>query len=343
MTINSQIKQAGTESFLRRVAYFREIGIVVLLVIAFIAAGVKEPRFLSAMSLRSIILYVPLIIVVSLGQCMVIISRNIDLSVGSMLGLVGISVGIILRDYPGFPIWLGFLVAIAIGAVLGSINGVIVAWLRVPAIITTLGTLYVYRGLTFIVSGGHQIDPNDIPPALIRLTQTSPLGRNFPWITIIALLIAGITHLFFRYSRTGRYIFAIGNNPEAALLRGIPVRSMLLIIFSLTGALSGIAGVMYASRMGFINPGETGVGFEFVVITATVIGGANIYGGSGSVLGTLLGSFLLGTISVALSVLGISGFWQLGVYGMIIVIAVIVDALIRLRLRAGLEVSGKII
>ena len=341
--VNSKVSVFNKEQFLRRITYFREIGIIIMLIITFVAAGIVEPRFFLIESIRSIILYIPLIIVVSIGECMVIITRGIDLSVGSIVGLTGMIIGIILRDYSGFPIWLSFILAFSIGAVLGSFNGLLVALLDIPAIIATLGTLYVYRGLAFIVSGGHQINPNEIPTALIYLTQTSPFGKNLPWITIIALLIAGVMHLFFHYSRSGRYMFAIGSNPEGALLKGVPVKKVLIIIFSFSGALSGIAGIMYASRMGFVNPGETGVGFEFVVITAAIIGGANVFGGSGSVFGTLLGSLLLGTISVALSVLGISGFWQLAVYGLIIVIAVMLDAITRISLQREYGVRGRII
>jgi rhamnose transport system permease protein len=212
--------------------------------------------------------------------------------------------------------------------------------MRVPAIIATLGTLSVYRGLIFIVSGGRQVEAHDIPPELVRLSQTSPIG--VPWIVIFALVVAGIVHFLLRYTRAGREIYAIGSNPVAARLRGIPVDRVVFMTFALTGALCGLAGIMYISRFGFVYPAKTGAGFELSVIAATIIGGTNIMGGSGSVGGTILGCLLLGVIENALDVAHLSAFWQLAIYGIIILIAVAVDSLIRQRLeKAAAQRSGR--
>lgn len=318
---------------------FREVGIAAFVLVAFLACVLIEPRFLRPDNLRSVLLFIPLITVIAMGQMMVIISRNIDLSVGSMLGFAAIVVGNLYIDFPAMPVWLAAIAAALVGAVMGLANGVLVALLRVPAIIATLGTLTAYRGLIFIYSGGRQVDNNDLPAELISLSRASPLRLpwigSVPWIIIAAAAVALAAWLWLRYTRTGREVYAIGSNPAAAQLRGIPIRRVLLLIFTLTGFLSGVAGLMFASRFGYVNPVSTGQAMELVVISAVVIGGVNVFGGSGSVLGVLLGCLLLGLVSVALPILGVSAFWQLALYGAAILAAALVDTLVQHRNEAA--------
>ena len=318
-----------------RLARFRELGIVVFLIVVLGVTMVFQPDFLlKPINVRSILLWIPLLAVIAMGEMMVIITRGIDLSIGSILAFAGIVVGMIFRDVPGFNIYLGALIGILLGAMLGAINGGLIAWLKIPPIITTLGTLSAYRGLVFIVSGGRQIDPNHVPTALIRWSQRGPFGIQWvPYVVLIAVVVSFLTYAFMRYTKGGRSIYAIGGNPEAAKLRGVPVEITTFSVYLITGALCGLAGILYASRFGFVNPGETGVGFELTVIAAVIIGGTNIFGGSGSVLGVFLGCLLLGTINVALAVLGVASTWQLAVYGFVILLAVTVDAVIRRELR----------
>ena len=249
------------------------------------------------------------------------------MSVGSMIGLSGIVVGMLFKTHPDMPVPLGLVMGAGVGLVLGAVNGALVTWMRVPSIIATLATMSIFRGLVFIVSGGRQVDPNDIPPALIRLSQTSPL--IVPWHVLFAVAVAIITHIFLRFRRTGRAVYAIGNNPTAAGLRGIAVQQVVFLCFAMTGLLSGIGGVLYASRFGFVNPGQTGAGFELSVIAAVVIGGTDVFGGTGSVLGTTLGCLLLCVINNALTVVGFSAFWQLAVYGAVILTVLVVDSTVR--------------
>jgi rhamnose transport system permease protein len=309
-----------------RLARIREEAIVVLLFFIIAIVTAIEPRFLSTFNVRSILLWVPLLTVVAMGQMMVIIIRGIDVSVGSTLGFAGIVVGMIFRDNPGFNIDLGTL--------LGILNGSLIAWVKIPPVITTLGTLSAYRGFVFIVSGGRQIDPNHIPIEMIRWSQRGPFrSQLIPWVVVIALVVAVLFFLFLNYTKAGRNVYALGSNPEAARLRGIPVNSTTFMVYTITGAMAGLAGILYASRYGFVNPGETGVGFELTTIAAVVLGGTNVFGGSGSVLGTVLGCLLLGTINVALAVLGIAATWQLAVYGIVILLTVIIDAIFQRRIR----------
>jgi rhamnose transport system permease protein len=323
-----------TSALAVRLARIREAAIVVLLVIIIAIVTAIEPRFLSTFNIRSILLWVPLLTVVAMGQMMVIIIRGIDVSVGSTLGFAGIVVGMIFRDNPDFNIYLGAVLGILIGAVLGAINGSLIAWVKIPPVITTLGTLSAYRGFVFIVSGGRQIDPNYIPTDLIRWSQLGPFNSQLvPWVVVIALMVAVLMYLFLHYTKTGRNVYALGSNPEAARLRGIQVNRTTFIVYMITGAMAGLAGILYASRYGFVNPGQTGVGFELTVIAAVVLGGTNVFGGSGSVLGTVLGCMLLGTINVALAVLGIAETWQLAVYGIVILLTVSIDAIFQHQIR----------
>jgi rhamnose transport system permease protein len=327
-------KQRNRSNLAMQLARFREVGIVLFLVIIVAGASIAEPRFLTAFNLRTILLWVPLLVTVAVGQMMVIITRGIDVSVGSSLALAGIIVGMIFRDYPEFNIYLGTLIGILIGLALGALNGALIAWVKIPPVITTLGTLSAYRGLTFIVSQGRQIDPNHVPRKLIFWSQQGPFGIQLvPWVVVIAAVVAVLAFLFLRFTKAGRNIYAVGGNPDAARLRGVPVEVTTFLVYTITGAMAGLAGILYASRFGFVNPGETGVGFELTVIAAVVIGGTNVFGGSGSVLGVTLGCLLLGTINVALAILGIAATWQLAVYGFVILLAVVVDAIIQRELR----------
>lgn len=336
MATNSAIlsRQRNGSNLAVQLARFREVGIIAFLLVIVVGATTAEPRFLSPFNLRTVLLWVPLLVTVAMGQMMVIITRGIDVSVGSILALAGIIVGMIFRDFPEFNIYLGTLIGILIGLALGAVNGALIAWMKIPPVITTLGTLSIYRGLTFIVSQGRQIDPNHVPRSLIFWSQQGPFGINLvPWVVVIAAVVALLAHLFMRSAKAGRNIYAVGGNPAAARLRGIPVELTTFLVYAITGAMCGLAGILYASRFGFVNPGETGVGFELTVIAAVVIGGTNMFGGAGSVLGVVLGCLLLGTINVALAILGIAATWQLAVYGFVILLAVVVDAIIERELR----------
>lgn len=310
----------------------RELGVLLLLLLVCGAAWIREPRFLEASNLNSILLWAPLLIVVGVGQMMVIITRGIDVSVGSMVGLSAMLAGMLFREQPGMSVGLGTLAGIIVGLILGSINGALIAWAKVPPIIATLGTLSAYRGAIFIFSRGEQIDGNDLPQALTGWSINGPLsfaGVTISWLLTFGLVVALIGSLFLAKSRAGRDVFALGSNPDAARLRGVAVNRTTFLVYAVTGALCGLAGVMYAARFGFVNPATAGQGFELTVIAAVAIGGTKITGGSGSVLGVVLGCFLLGAISVALAVLGIDASWQLLVYGVVILLALLVDASFR--------------
>lgn len=302
----------------------REAGLVVMILLVVAVVGGLAPRFLDWETLRIVALAVPLVLIGAMGQMMVLVARHVDLSQGSILAFSSIVAGMMFRDLPELPVVAGVAVAILLGAALGLVNGLLVVLFRLPSIIVTLGTLSLYRGLVFLVSDARQVDPQFIPRGLISMSQTSPV-LGIPWIVIVAAAVALATWAFLGHSRLGRQIYALGSNPVAAPLRGINVVRVTLLVFTLSGALAGVAGILYASRFGYVNPGITGLGFEFAVIAAVVVGGVSINGGSGTVLGTVLGVLLLGTVSVALPILGVSAFWQDVFNGAVIILALLVD------------------
>jgi rhamnose transport system permease protein len=306
----------------------REAGIAVMIVLFCLAVGAVKPQFLSLDQLRIILLLTPLIMIAAMGQMMVIVARHVDLSIGSTLGFAAMVSGMLYRFVEGEPWWVGIPLSVAVGAVLGLINGLLVQLFRLPAIIVTLGTLSLYRGATFIISNAKQIDRQWIPSELKGLSQTSPI-LGIPWIIFIAFGVALLTHYFLNHTRIGRQVYAVGSNPVAAPLRGINVTLVTLLVFTISGALAGLAGILYASRWGFVNPSNTGSGFEFQVIAAVVIGGVSINGGVGTVLGTVLGVLLLGCVAAALPLLGIPGTSQAAIYGAVILVALLIDRTVR--------------
>ncbi len=321
-------------SLLRR----REAGILLMIILFCAFVGFMRSRFLTLDQFRIILLLIPLILIGAMGQMLVIIARHVDLSIGSIQGLAAMLTALMFKFHPEIPWGFGFVVAIGVGLGLGVINGVLVTAFNLPAIIVTLGTLSLYRGLTFIVSNAKQIDRQFVPSALKAMSQDSPTYA-VPWIIMIALAVAIATYWFANRTLIGRQIYAMGSNPIAAPLRGIRVNAVTILVFAISGALAGLSGIMYASRWGFVNPSNTGNGFEFQVIAAVVIGGVSINGGVGTVPGVVLGVFLMGCVSAALPLLGIPGTSQAAIYGAVIVIALLIDRSVRMRANAALSVA----
>jgi rhamnose transport system permease protein len=308
---------------------FREVGIAIVVVALALLFGALEPSFLSASNLESIAVDISILAIVACGQTLIILARHIDLSVGSVLGLSAMCCGLALRADEGLSLVVVLAIAVGVGATAGLFNGLLVSLGRVPAIITTLGTLAIVRGIIFVVSDSRQIDPQSIPQRVTSLAVDSPFG--VPWLLLIAIAVALVTAWLLRMTSTGRMIFAIGSNPEAAEARGLPVKRLTLGIFVACGALAGLGGMMYVARFGTVNPADVGYGFELGVIAAVVIGGTNVFGGRGSIAGTVLGCLLVGVIANGLTVVGVSQFWQGAIQGAIILFAVVVDSQVRRR------------
>lgn len=307
----------------------REIGIVFVLVILVGVTALNNPRFLSPQSIRDLLLNAVILVTLAVGQTLLIVTRNVDLSVGSIVGLVAFGTGKLLLAAPGTPVIVALLVGVAAGAACGAVNGSLVAAARVPALVVTLGTLYVFRGLDYSWASGQQINAADMPRAFLRFGTASVLG--VPVLALIALVLVLVVGFYLRSYRSGRELYAIGSDPDAARLSGIPVGRRVFAAFVANGALAGLAGVLYAARFGTLDA-TVGAGLELTVIAAAVVGGVAIFGGSGTVFGAAVGALLLQTITSSLVVLRINAFWQQAVVGALILAAIGLDRLLVARL-----------
>lgn len=307
----------------------RELGILLALVIVVIAATAANPNFLfSADGWRDLLLTPSILVLVAVGQAIVLITRNVDLSVGSVLGLTAYLTGRLFIDFPGIPIIAVFVIAVAFGGALGLINGALVAFAKVPAMVITLGTLYAYRGINVLWTGSDRVNASDLPKSFLALGTEQFL--TIPILTIIALVVLVIAGWYMKNTRGGREFYAIGSDPAAAELYGLRVTRRLLTAFVLSGALAGLGGVLYAARYGTINS-QAGSGWELDAVGAAVIGGVAIVGGVGSVWGAAIGAVLLLTINRALPILGIPDFWQRAVVGVLIIGAIVLDRVLAVR------------
>jgi rhamnose transport system permease protein len=312
----------------------RELGIVVALALVIIPTAVVNPRFVESQSIRDLLLNASVVAILAAGQTLVVVTRNVDLSVGSTLGLAAFLTAQTFADHPGLPISAGLLVGVLVGAVCGVLNGLLVAAGRVPSLVVTLGTLYVFRGIDFALAQGRQVNAADLPDALLSLGGTRVLG--VPVLVLVTLVVVALATLYLRWYRSGRDLYAIGSNPEAAVLAGIPVARRVFTAFLLSGAVAGLAGALWVSRYGTVDA-AAGTGLELQVIAAVVVGGVAIFGGSGTVVGAALGALLLGTIASCLVVLRIPAFWQQAISGALLIGAITVDRLLALRLSRELR------
>jgi rhamnose transport system permease protein len=314
----------------------RELPVTIALIALVLFTYLVNPLFLSAQGVKDLLLNATIMIILAAGQTLVIITRNIDLSVGSILGLVAFLTGTLFAEVPGIPIWVVFLAGLAFGAVLGALNGFLVTVAGVPALVITLGTMYIYRGLNNWWAGGTQYFADDRPDAFGALSVDTILG--FPIITLIAILVVVILAIYLSGARSGRDLYAIGSEPAAAKLFGIKVGQRVFLAFLANGVLAGLAGVLYASRFNSVGA-TTGTGMELDVVAAAVVGGVAIFGGSGSVVGAALGAVLLTTITSALTAVRVDKFWQQAIVGILILLAIVIDRVAALRTARRLRLS----
>ncbi|MEL5991631.1 ABC transporter permease [Microbacterium phosphatis] len=307
----------------------RETGILLALILVIVAATVANPSFVfSGDGWRDLLLTPSLLLLVAVGQAVVIITRNVDLSVGSVVGLTAYLTGRLFIDVPGIPAIAVFLAGGLLGAVLGLVNGALVAYAKVPALVITLGTMYVYRGINIAWTGSDRINASDLPKDFRGLGTGMILG--LPYLTLIALAVLIIAAWYLHTRRSGRELYAIGSDPAAAHLYGLPVTRRILTAFVVSGALSGFAGVLFAARYGTV-ASNAGYGWELQAIGAAVIGGVAMAGGAGTVWGAAVGAFLLLTINRALPIIGIDDFWQQAVVGALIIGAIVLDRVLAVR------------
>jgi rhamnose transport system permease protein len=313
---------------------FRELGIVLALVIVVGATTIDNHLFLSVTSVQQLLSGAAIVALLAIGETIVIVTRNVDLSIGSVLGISAYAVGVLYRNHPHVPLPVVFLLALGIGVGCGALNGVIVTVARVPSLVVTLGTLYIIRGIDGAWAGGNQVNASMLPESFNKIGYGTVAG--VPYLGIIAIVAVAIATYAMRTFRTARDFYAIGSDPAAARLAGIPVGSRVFLAFVLSGGIAGIAGAIWLSYFGSVDA-IAGQGYEFQVIAAVVVGGVAIFGGSGSVLGAALGALLLNTINSALVVVNVSSFWSQALAGALLVAAIAFDRLIALRVAPALR------
>jgi ribose transport system permease protein len=261
----------------------------------------------------------------SLGMTIIIIAGGIDLSVGAILAMSGVLGAMAIEK--GMPIPVGILVGILTGLFWGFVNGILTTRLRIAPFIVTLGTLGIIRGLTLIITNGLPV--HGVPQAFSFLGEGNLLGVPFVlWVLVVCALA---THVILEHTRLGRYAYAIGSNPDAAVYAGVPVGFDTTTVYALGGMLTGLAGMIEASRLMTGQP-AAGNGYELQAIAAVVIGGGSLHGGEGSVVGTLIGAFIMGLLSNGSDLLGVSPYLQQAIIGAVIILAVTVDELRKRRL-----------
>lgn len=328
----------GGDRLIALIGRVREFGLLVALLLIVLAVRADVPRFTSINNIRAILVAVSILAILAVGEMLVVLTRNVDLSVASQVGLVAYVAGDLFKRGWVSNVALVVLTGIAIGLALGACNGLLVTVGRVPAIVATLGTLYVYRGIDFMIASGKQITARDVPKGYRQIAMGRVVGE-VPNPIVIAAAVAVVVWYVCRYTRTGRELYAVGSNPAAARLAGL--RSDLLVFgaYAACGALAGLSGILWGARFGSIDA-RAASGYELQVIAAVVVGGVAIFGGSGTAFGAVLGAILLGTIANALTVLRLSEFWLQAISGGVILLAVTLDLLITKRVQRTL-VAGR--
>ncbi|MFJ3988096.1 ABC transporter permease [Streptomyces sp. NPDC090032] len=324
--------KAGGTRLVDRVFKMRELAIllVFLVMIGITQAGNSE--FLSEQGIKDLLLNATILVLVATGQALVVITRNVDLSVGSTLGISAFAAGDYLHG--GGNSIVAIVLAVALGVGCGLLNGALVSLGQVPALVVTLGTLYVIRGIDSIWVGSRQITASDLPGGYVDFGSGGISA--VPYLALIALAVLIAVAYYLRHFGGGRELYALGSNPEAARLAGIPVRRRILAAYTACGALAGLAGALYLARFGNVDS-ATGNGYELTVVSAVVVGGVAFTGGSGSVYGAALGALLLTSINSVLPALGVSSVWVLAINGVLLVLAIAVDRVVALRVAQALK------
>lgn len=307
----------------------RESGIVVALVALIAVTTVINPGFATGSDgFRNLLLTPSLLMILAVAQAIVIITKNVDLSVSAVLGLSAYATGRMLTDLPQVPVLVVVGLGIGLGVLLGAVNGVLVSLAGVPSLVITLGTLYAFRGVDAAWAGGDRINAADLPQGFIATGTATVAG--VPVLFLIAVAVVAVVGYVMGQFRFGREMYAIGSDCAAAVLYGLPVRRRVFFGFVASGALAGLAGVLYAARYATVSS-SAGLGMELEAVAAAVLGGVAIVGGVGTVAGAALGAILLATVTRALPTLGIGEFWQQAVWGVLIIGAIVLDRLMAAR------------
>jgi rhamnose transport system permease protein len=303
----------------KRLLKSREIWLILANLALLVLIALRFPDFIRPSNLAQVFNDTSLLIILTLGQMVVLISRSLDLSMASNLCFSGMAVAMLNAAHPQIPVGVLILIALAIGLALGALNGLIIWLCDVPPIVVTLGTLSIFRGATYVLSGGAWVNADQMSPSFIGFQRTAVLGVPvLSWIAIGAIVLFAI---LMRWTPFGRSVHAIGVNPVASVYAGIDVGRTKFFVFCISGAVAGLVGYLWISRY-VIASVEIASGYELTIIAACLVGGVSIAGGVGSVVGAVLGALFLGIIADALPVINVSPFWQMAISGVAIIVAV---------------------
>ncbi|MGS5088317.1 ABC transporter permease [Hydrogenophaga sp. A37] len=301
----------------------REWLLLAIIAVIVLAVGARAPVFLTLRNALDIGNDSAILAILVMGQMLVLLTRGVDLSVASNLALTGMLCALAGRAWPGIPLVALIAMACAIGAALGFVNGWLIMRFSLPSIVVTLGTLSLYRGAVFVSSGGAWVSDHEIHPLIKGLPRETLLG--LPMLIWFAAVVVALAFWLLHWRREGRELYAYGGNPSAALYAGIPVQRRLVMAYTVSGLLAGLAGLLWVGRYS-IAFSELASGYELTVIAACVIGGVSIGGGVGTIGGAVLGVLFIGVVNGALPVIQVSPFWQQAIAGAVILISVVLNA-----------------
>lgn len=312
--------------------------LVILLVVGVALGSILSPYFLSGFNFYALTSNIMEIAIMALPMTLIIIVGEIDLSVASTLGLASVVLGLLWQD--GHPMWFAIAAALVVGLAAGCFNGFLVTRLALPSLVITIGTLALYRGLAYVVLGDQAV--SDFPTSFTNLGFGTIPGTEIPWSGLIFAVLVVIFGVVLHFSKWGRQLYAIGNNKEAARFSGINVNRIKLVLFILSGVISGLAAVIYTARFSSARP-DNALGFELDAVTVVLLGGVDIFGGRGTLLGVILAIFIVAILQNVLSLLNISGDIQSLAIGLLLILSVlgpniarrIQDVITRRRLVAG--------
>ncbi|MFT9819976.1 ABC transporter permease [Lysinibacillus sp. NPDC056185] len=323
-TTNS-VDALAENRWLTNIYKFRELGLIGFIVVLCIFIQWRNSSFLTLENINDLMTNAAILSILAVGMMLVLITRGIDLSIGAIIGLTGMISAQFVSNYHLHPV-LVLLLGIGLGILCGVINGTLIAKLGILPIIATLALMNIFRGLTYRVSNGEWVSSYQMSESFLAIATGKLFGVNH--LVIIAIAIYIIFYFFINHTITGRQIYAVGSNPESAVVSGIPDKKILILVYAIMGGLSGLAGVLWVAKFASAQ-GDTGSGYELTVIAACILGGVSIAGGAGKISGVILGALLLGILQNALPLLNVSPFWQTGIQGIIILFAVILNTLVK--------------
>lgn len=310
----------------------REMGLLIFILLLSVMVQMRNSSFLTLENMNDLLTNTAILSILAIGMMLVIITRGIDLSIGATLALAGMSSALLVSSNPDIPPIMAILFGVLIGVLCGALVGGLIAKAEILPIIATLGLMNIFRGITFMISGGKWVSAHQMPDSFKAIATGKILGINV--LIFVAIIIYIIFYYFINHTRTGRQIYATGSNPDSARLSGINTSKIIWMVYTIMGGLAGLAGVLWVSKYASAQ-GNTASGYELNVIAACVLGGVSIAGGSGKISGLLMGTLLLGILNNALPLINISPFWQNAIQGVVILTAVIINTIIKRHVDAN--------